>query len=170
MIADPSAYDPDARIPPITDMPPGLPFAGSVSRSERWQAASYWGGSPEEELNSPAFADAARFGALDTFMLIAAVAVGAALDPHIEKATGAKGFGPLLGAVAGNTLAAGIGAKEHGWAAAAGVSSGALLALAPALVAMGFGRSLTGNTRTILLGLSAVGVGWAYTHKGPGDV
>lgn len=168
MIADPNAYDPDARIPPITDMPPGLPFAG-VTRFERQQAAAYWGGA-EEELNSPAFADAARYGALDTFLLVAAVAVGAALDPHIEKATGAKGFGPLLGAVAGNTLAAGIGAKEHGWTTAAGVTSGALVALAPALVAIGFGKSLTGHTRTILLGLSAVGVGWSYLRKGPSGV
>ena len=161
------------------DAPPGLPYGqpfGGTGTYEAEQAAADWGapsiggdGFPEE-LNSPAFAEAARFGALDTCLLIAAVAVGAALDPHLERVTGAKGFGPLLGAVAGNTLAAGVGAKEHGWTTAAGVGAGALVALAPALVAFGFGKSLTGNTRTILLGLSAVGLGWAYTRKGPGDV
>lgn len=114
---------------------------------------------------NPTIGEAARFGALDTSLILAGALVGAALDPHLAKVTKAKGYGPILGAVVANMLGATIAAGAQGWRPAVGVGLGSGAALLPAGIAMALGRDATGKTAQILLGASALIVGASYVRR-----
>jgi len=88
----------------------------------------------------------ARFGLLDSSSLIIMMLAGFSLDDLIAKKVGHKGYGPLVGAAAGNALTDGLAALPEGNRAAAAVTLGALVPIAPVAIAMSMKKPLKGRT------------------------
>ncbi len=121
---------------------------------------------PEDWMTgTPGVAEAARFGAIDTSLLVIGATVGAALDDHLAKITKAPGFGPILGAVAANTLGALLGAGREGWRPVAGVLLGSGAAMIPVLAAITLGKPAKGGTSRAVVGASALVLGLAYLRR-----
>lgn len=116
-------------------------------------------------VENPGVSESARFGAIDTSLVVAGAMLGAALDPHIAKVTKASGYGPILGAVLANTLAAVIGAGGQGWRPAVGVTLGSAVALVPVAGALVLGKDAKGGAARVLLGSAALIIGAAYVSR-----
>ncbi len=116
-------------------------------------------------VDNPGVGESARFGALDTSLVVAGAMLGAALDPHIAKLTKASGYGPILGAVLANTLASFIAAGGQGWRPAVGVALGSAVALLPVGGALMLGKDASGNTARVLLGAAALVIGASYVSR-----
>lgn len=118
-------------------------------------------GAPEEPPGP--FQVGAYQGLTDGGLLLAMALVGAAFDPLIERKTGARGFGAVVGATVGSAALAGFGAGSTGGLSRGfGVAVGGLLPLLPVAVAIGMGKEIAGTTRNVLLGTSALAVAIGY--------
>lgn len=125
-------------------------------------------GAPEEPPGP--FQVGAYQGLTDGGLLLAMALVGAAFDPLIERKTGARGFGAVIGATVGNAVTTGISAGSASSVSSGfGVMVGGLLPLLPVAVAVGMGKEITGTTRNVLLGTSAlaVAIGYLASKQGP---
>ena len=116
-------------------------------------------------IENPGIRDSARFGALDTSMVVGGAVLGAALDPHLAKITKATGYGPILGAALANTLASLFAAGGQGWRPTVGVALGSAVALLPVVFALVAGKDAKGTTARVLLGSAALVIGASYVSR-----
>jgi hypothetical protein len=105
-----------------------------------------------------------RFGVIDNGVLLLSTLVGFSLDDMIAKKVGVKGYGPVVGALAGNALSDGIAALPEGGKAAIAVTVGALLPLAPVLIAMKYKKPLKGRTAMVVGAASLVLLVFAFRN------
>lgn len=114
-----------------------------------------WKEDLEDYTQEEDFQESFRFGLVDNGLLLAFTLAGVALDGVIERKAGVRGYGPVLGAVAGNAISDGIASASKGSKAAAGITLGALVPVVPLGIAMLLKKDLNGPTRGILLGTAA---------------
>lgn len=115
---------------------PTAPVYGSLPMGELGQV----------QRGTDLFVRWARFGLIDNGALLLSTIAGFSLDDIIAKKVGVKGYGVIVGALIGNALSDGLAALPEGKSAAAGVTTGALIPIAPVAVAMALKRPMTGKT------------------------
>jgi len=123
------------------------------------------GGFREDYLEDESFQTNLQFGIIDNGLLVAMTLAGVSLEDWISDRVGVSGYGALMGAAVGNAISDGVAALPQGYKAAAGVTLGCLLPVAPIVVAMTMGKEIKGATRNVLLGSSAALLAFAFLSK-----
>jgi len=103
-----------------------------------------------------------QFGIIDNGLLVAMTLAGVSLEDQIADAVGVKGYGAIMGATIGNAISDGAAALPQGYKAAAGVTLGCLLPVAPLAIAMFMGKEVKGQTRNVLFASSAALLAYAF--------
>jgi len=103
-----------------------------------------------------------QFGIIDNGLLVAMTLAGLSLEDQIADAVGVKGYGAIMGATIGNAVSDGVAALPQGLKAAAGVTAGCLLPVAPLAIAMFMGKEVKGQTRNVLFASSAALLAYAF--------
>lgn len=148
----------------------GTPYPGGYRQTGYNVPSPAWGGEEYEGFREDYWEDESfqknlQFGIIDNGLLVAMTLAGVSLEDQIAKAVGVKGYGAIMGAAVGNAISDGVAALPQGYKAAAGVTLGCLLPVAPLAVAMFMGKEIKGNTRNVLLGSSAALLGYAFLSK-----
>eukprot|EP01116_Phalansterium_solitarium_P002575 TRINITY_DN12672_c0_g1_i1.p1 TRINITY_DN12672_c0_g1~~TRINITY_DN12672_c0_g1_i1.p1 ORF type:complete len:165 (-),score=8.56 TRINITY_DN12672_c0_g1_i1:553-984(-) len=112
--------------------------------------------SNESESSKPSlptdFKRFARFGVVDSSLLMISILAGFSLDTLIASRIGARGYGPIVGAGIGNAIADTVAGMPEGRWAAAGVGVGALAPLAPVVAMMALKRDLSSRPVALFVG------------------
>lgn len=116
----------------------------------------------EDYAQDEGFQKNLQFGIIDNGLLVAMTLAGLSLEDKIADAVGVKGYGAIMGATIGNAVSDGVAALPQGYKAAAGVTVGALLPVAPLAVAMFMGKQIEGTTRNVLFASSAALLAYAF--------
>lgn len=124
-----------------------------------------YAGFREDYLDDESFQKNLQFGIIDNGLLVAMTLAGVSLEDWISEKVGVKGYGAIMGAAVGNAVSDGVAALPQGYKAAAGVTIGCLLPVAPLAVAMVMGKEIKGTTRNVLLASSAALLGYAFLSK-----
>jgi hypothetical protein len=96
-------------------------------------------------------------GVQQSSILLGFALIGQTADQWLKERTGTAGYGPLLGAAAGNAVNSVVSAGNGGMKAGAKALGGALLPVVPLAIAVGLKREISGGTRIALL-LSSAGL------------
>jgi hypothetical protein len=116
----------------------------------------------EDYLQDDSFQKNLQFGIIDNGLLVAMTLAGLSLEDQIADAVGVKGYGAIMGAAIGNAISDGVAALPQGYKAAAGVTAGCLLPVAPLAIAMFMGKEVKGQTRNVLFASSAALLAYAF--------
>ena len=116
----------------------------------------------EDYLQDESFQKNLQFGIIDNGLLVAMTLAGVSLEDRIADAVGVKGYGAIMGATIGNAISDGVAALPQGYKAAAGVTVGCLLPVAPLAIAMFMGKEVQGQTRNVLFASSAALLAYAF--------
>jgi len=143
----------------------GYPYPIGYQQPGYGMAPPAYGGFREDYLEDDSFQKSLQFGIIDNGLLIAMTLAGVSLEDKIADAVGVRGYGAIMGAAVGNAVSDGVAALPQGYKAAAGVTLGCLLPVAPLAVAMVMGKEIEGTTRNVLLGTSAALLGFAFLSK-----
>lgn len=146
--------------------PPGYAFPAHPYMTPANVAGANNGyGDFADYAEDPSFMEHLQFGVIDNGLLVAMTLAGVSLDNELKKLTGARGYGPVLGATLGNALTDGVAAMPRGYKAAAGVVAGSLLPVLPVVGAALLGKKLEGTTKHVVLGTSVALLAAAFFHK-----
>jgi MFS family permease len=146
----------------------GMPYPMGYQQTGYHVPTPAWGeydGLREDYLEDESFQKNLQFGIIDNGLLVAMTLAGVSLEDWISDKVGVKGYGAIMGAAVGNAVSDGVAALPQGYKAAAGVTVGCLLPVAPLAVAMVMGKEIKGTTRNVLLASSAALLGYAFLSK-----
>jgi len=121
-----------------------------------------YGAAPEEENPAVSFTEASKFGNMSANIVLGGALLGFALDDFFaSRVKSARGWGPVVGAVAGVTATNAIAGLSQGVPAASGYVLGGAGALVPVAIASmlldkGTDSKTTVKVLAALAGLSVV--------------
>jgi hypothetical protein len=109
-----------------------------------------------ELRTDPVVRSAFTNGMLGGSAILLGTLLGLVFDDNIgKKMPGAKGYGPLLGAVAGAAAHSWMSGKTHGRKVAVGMTAGTLVPAIPLVAAIGMKKKFEGPWPMLIGGISA---------------
>ncbi len=142
---------------PSAETPGTAVVAPAPSSIEASADTGYYGDGYDDDYGDPGenseFYDSVQQGSV----LVGFALIGQVADQWLKERTGAAGYGPILGAAAGNVINTVVAASDGGAKASAKALGGAILPILPLVAAVGLKKEISGGTRIALL-LSSAGL------------
>lgn len=90
----------------------------------------------KDVIHNKSFIRYFRFGMIDNGLLLVSLLAGLSIDNFIATKIGVRGYGPLIGAVVGNSISDGIAAAPEGRKAAIGALAGSFTPCIPPIISL----------------------------------
>lgn len=121
----------------------------------------------EDVLHNKSFMRYFRFGLIDNGLLVVSLMAGLSFDNFIASKIGVRGYGPLIGAVVGNSISDGIAAAPEGKKAAIGALVGSFTPCIPPILSLFLKVPLEKRAKTIsgAFALTCVAFGFILAKK-----